>query len=295
MAARKLLSRSRSAGRPSHRALNARWRRVGERLTLRLKGGTFTFKPRRTPTARLLPQVREQLKSASRFNAGWRGADLGTDELVSTSSVRELLTGLVGRLPANPSRAEEAEVDRIIAILSDVRLDTAYSGFASRERVMQHPAPAETSVFADPARTASEHAALDVERKSYVLKRVEDYMDGAGASASATEVVREAAKAAIEFTLNGFTAPVAADNVFRYSRLGLNGALQAGPEAEAQVRARERLKQAYQDLGGELRPAPLGETAANRMTRDWAQTEANANPSMLQRRPSAARLDLMAS
>ena len=129
---------------------------------------------------------------------------------------------------------------------------------------MQHPANRENSVFADPRATAAVHSARDTQRKKYVLDATQREVE-AGSDLQA--IARAACKAAIEFTLNYFTAPITAKNVLPFSRRA-NVDLQDA-ELQEQVAARDRMKDIYIELGGELRPAIAGETPAQALEREW--------------------------
>ena len=83
-------------------------------------------------------------------------------------------------------------------------------------------------------------------------------------------------KASIEFTLNYFTAPITADNVFKYSR-------RSGPftvSDQLQIAERERLKGLYETLGGTLRaPSVKSESAAASRKRPWGLGLKSIEPS----------------
>ena len=111
-------------------------------------------------------------------------------------------------------------------------------------------------------------------------------MEGAvdEADVTAVDVARAGLRAAIEFTLNYFTAPVTAENVFEYSR---RTGERLSPENIDQLRARERMKALYQSIGGRLRDAPTDETALQSLLRSWLGLPADGV--VIQQPPSPLR------
>jgi hypothetical protein len=103
-------------------------------------------------------------------------------------------------------------------------------------------------------------------------------------------VARAACRAAIEFTLNYFTAPATASNVLGFSRRA--GVDVQDVELQEQVGGRERMKEIYVELGGVLRPAALGETPEQAMARVWPGPPADnlliEMPPSPRRRPRSA-------
>jgi hypothetical protein len=195
----------------------------------------------------------------------WRDAWPAQDELVSTSTVREFFTGVFETRPYGKLKQEEIEViDAIADSISVVRLPTVYSGYSLDREVMQHPANRDRAVFGDPFDTSAAHAARDTQRKNYVLDAMQREVDAGG---DMEAIARAGCKAAIEFTLNYFTAPITASNVLPFSRRA-NVDLD-DVELQEQVAGRERMKDIYEELGGVLRPALAGETPGQALERPW--------------------------
>lgn len=206
------------------------------------------------------------LQSAiKKFGGKYRRAQSEQDELVSTSSVREIVTGIFNEIasksPASaPAPADLKILDELIDTISSVRFPTKFSGFSVLSKKMQHPTAKSEAIFADPSSTASLHSELDLERKAtvhdaFVLAESER-------GSSPHSVVYAGLRAAIEFTLNQFTAPITAQDVHPYSLNPQNGNFMQD-ELE-QVAAREKLKAIYVSLKG------TQETAVDTtLTRTW--------------------------
>lgn len=200
------------------------------------------------------------------FGTWWRKQAAGRDELFSASTVRELLEGLFEAQPYGRLKpAEIALINSVVDSISAVRLPTRFSGYSLKTEVMQHPSSRARALFGDPGATASKHYARDAQRKDYVVKAMRQALDKGG---DLTAIARAGLKAAIEFTLNYFTAPVTASNVLPFSRRA--GVDVQDAELQEQVAARERMKDIYIELGGVLRPAIAGETPAQALVRPWA-------------------------
>src|SRR3954451_15823638 len=258
----------------SHRELNRRARQFGRTAGGRPSDKKGFIKLDLQPQFRLNLLLRRIRLARERGDATpigktwddlWRDAWPAQDELVSTSTVREFLKGVFEAKPYGKLKQEEIEViDAIADSLSVIRLPTVYSCYSLDREVMAHPANRDRAVFGDPLATAAAHAARDTQRKNYVLDAMQRDVDAGGDMAA---IARAASKAAIEFTLNYFTAPIPASNVLPFSRRA-NVDLQ-DDELQEQIAGRDRMKDIYEELGGVLRPALAGETPAQALERPW--------------------------
>jgi hypothetical protein len=258
-----------------HRELNRRARDIGRKAGQdlgkrgRLIRGDLIPKDLRRDVLRRLHKSAFEKGEANpigkSFDDRWRDAMSGQDELVSTSTVREFLKGLFeARSIAGLSKAQLDVVNEITDSISAVRLPTVFSGYSLDREVMQHPANRAEAIFDDPHARASEHARRDVQRKDYVVEAMQRAIDSGG---DLGEIAKVACRAAIEFTLNYFTAPITASNVLPFSRRA--GSSVDDAELQRQVAGRERMKEIYVELGGVLRPEVAHESAAQAITRSW--------------------------
>jgi hypothetical protein len=254
------------AGRLSHAALNRRFRAAGGALRGRLTGKTTQLLP--NPPGhisdfflRIRADKTGELLTVKGFGSYFRKLMDEHDELVSTSSMRELIAGVIDKSGSKPLTAgEEGEINEILNSLSRVRQPTRYVGFAlSPHNRMQHPTRAGAGYFADAAQTMSAHNALDRERKQAVLEEMEAEIGKAGATAAS--IAKAGARRAISFTLNEMQAPITAADIKPHALKG--GAAQT--DLAAQLHAREDMKDALAALGGTVEPG-LPDPA-----RGWAQ------------------------
>ena len=82
------------------------------------------------------------------FGDFWRGLSPGDDELFSTSATREFLTGFFEDELDGPLTADEtALMNEVVDQISSARIPTRYSGFATKDRVMQHPTKSRSGFF----------------------------------------------------------------------------------------------------------------------------------------------------
>jgi hypothetical protein len=208
---------------------------------------------------------RKMVKSTT-FGSRYRTAWDAQDELFSTASTRHFITGLLNNL-----RRDQIADDvwqrwsQMVDLISTLRIPTKFSGFATSSSVMQHPTAVGEGYFSPLAVTTS-HGTYDSDRVKYI---------GAALAAAEGQSLEAqffaAARAAIEFSLNFFTAPVTASNVKPYS----TKAAIASDDASLleQIEARERIKDIYVQLGGNLRDLPAGVTETPEQSRDrlWQQ------------------------
>ncbi|SOC30517.1 hypothetical protein [Thalassospira xiamenensis] len=197
------------------------------------------------------------------MNRAFRAAETNQDELFSTALTRNIIKGFRITEMAKDPEAFNLLVD----LMSAIRISTSHSGYSLKTESMQHPTRAKSGLFDDPYVTASNHALMDARRRAYVTRAMKEAID---AGKPVMEIAKAGLRAAIEYTLNHFTAPVTADDVFPHSRLKkVLNASTSDPKAKAQIQSREVMKDQYERLGGALRLAIPGETNAQSLTRNW--------------------------
>lgn len=256
-----------SAGKRSHRALNSELRALGAALRYPLVAlGKHALKPL-TVAGKAKPDFFLQIKASKaitseRFGRDYRDLLKRHDELLSTSSVRELMLGVL--TAKKPLSGPELEAfNRLFNLVSDVRLPTNFSGYAlSASDKMQHPTAPGTGYFADSTKTMSRHNELDRQRKQHVTDEMQDALKKPDATPDS--VIGAGLRAAIAFTLNEFTAPITASDVRPHA---LRGKAKEA-ELDEQVRARETVKSWFVKLGGE-QESDGGKSAADRRRRPW--------------------------
>src|SRR5690606_22625234 len=151
-------------------------------------------------------------------------------------------------------------------LMSAIRISTSHSGYSLSTETMQHPTRAKSGLFDDHEDTASNHAHMDTRRRAYVTRAMNEAIDD---GLPMMEIAKAGLRAAIEYTLNHFTAPVTAADVFPHSRLKkVLKASTSDSKAKAQILSREEMKDQYERLGGALRPAITGETKLASLTRN---------------------------
>jgi hypothetical protein len=171
------------------------------------------------------------------------------DELVSTSAVRELLSGALDRA-VDPEAWRKAEI--IFDNLSKVsRMPTHIVGVATADWVMQHPSNKAQALFGDWSQTTSLHTHLDRVRKQVglVAGEAEARRPGSTLESILNAMLRET----IIFTVNWMAGPIAADDVWPYARRGPS----LTPEERAGwSQAREAMKNMAVELGARRTPGP---------------------------------------
>lgn len=244
--------------------------RFGKKLSLRLRlkdeiPDVIYLSRMRQGVVRRLIQKDQSPKSDKSMNRIYRAAHKRQDELFSTALTREFVKGFFERRFQKAFSEKELQlVDEMIDLVSSVRIPTEFSGFALKDSVMQHPSNRSKALFADPYDTASLHSKLDTERRYYVEFRMNKAFDQ---GKTATETIIEGVKAAIEYTLNYFTAPITADNVFQYTRS--SGRALNDRVLQEQIASREKMKSRYEELGGDLRKLNRTETQQQSWKRKW--------------------------
>ncbi|MDO8777363.1 MAG: hypothetical protein Q7K57_53345 [Burkholderiaceae bacterium] len=200
------------------------------------------------------------------FNHLFRNAWPAHDELFSTASTRHFVSGLLANnTPANMTSNIWMQWRGAVDLLSMLRIPTASSGFSTATELVQHPTAVGTGLFSLEG-VAGPHGRLDAARVRYIGSSVKAAHD---AGMTVSQQFLAGARAAIEFTLNYFTAAITAANVQEYST-------QAGidpfdPTLQPPLAARERMKEIYPLLGGVLRDPIDGETTFESLPRPWQQ------------------------
>lgn len=205
--------------------------------------------------------------SKKKFGSDYRRLQDSHDELVSTSTVREMMTAVTDTMESkNLSRDKIGELDSLFDEISRVRLPTRFSGYSLQDDRMQHPTGGGKGYFADPKATAARHYELDLKRKEAVVTAMEEEAKKAGATG--TDIVHAGIREAIVFTLNEFTAPITAADVKPFSRVSNV----PDSQLQSQVEAREQLKEIVKKVGGTVEKGPKG------MSRPWASRRLEAQP-----------------
>ncbi|AJD51614.1 hypothetical protein SAMN02744133_12025 [Thalassospira xiamenensis M-5 = DSM 17429] len=247
--------------------------KIGDRISASKNGTLLVLKLRDSLKPDVLARMtREEKKNGKKFrsfrsdkdmNRVFRAAEKNQDELFSTALTRNIVKGFKLTDMAKDWDAFKLLVD----LMSSVRISTSHSGYSLKTEVMQHPTRTGSGLFGDPHDTASNHALMDARRRAYVTHAMQDAID---ANLSRMEIAKIGVRAAIEYTLNHFTAPVTADDVYPHSRL--KKVMNLGKDsskAKEQLRSREQMKDQYEKLGGSLRLAIPTETPAQSLTRPW--------------------------
>jgi hypothetical protein len=192
------------------------------------------------------------------------------DKLLSTASVRNLILGLVNKRKKSKIPKEHRQLyNELIDLCSSLRIPTKFSGFATSKGVMQHPT-AEGSGFFSTKKVDGPHGSYDVERVKYIGEAVRLSKE---ANESLSDQARAMVRAAIEFSLNYFTAPITAKNVQPFSTK--KGVSTTDESLLEQIKSRERIKDIYVKLGGKLRTLEseddtvVEEPEDESLTRDW--------------------------
>lgn len=196
----------------------------------------------------------------TRFREAWKGMD----EAFSTALMRNLVQGIVEEAQTTGlTTADFQHLTELVDIASMARMSTEFSGYATKSEKMQHPTGAGKGLF---AKRYKNHGTMDTARRNYVDKAM---LEETKAGKKMTEVITSGVKASIEFTLNEFTAPITAKNVFQYAERPNLSKKKFTDTDHRQLAERERMKNIYVRLGGTLRPKKGTETAAASLTREW--------------------------
>lgn len=178
----------------------------------------------------------ETYKDKKKFGSKYRKISDGQDELVSTSTVRSLLTGL----KPDPAAKEFKEIVAIFEDVSCIRYPTEVSGFnlSDTER-MQHPTSEGGGIYSLRGETESPHNFLDRERQAEVAAAMEEKLKDK--SAKLSDIVSAGVRAAISHSLNCFDAPPTASDI---------RTIRPDVDMEAITEHREKLKTAHEEHGG---------------------------------------------
>lgn len=186
-----------------------------------------------------------------KFAAKYRRAWNKSDEVLSTSSVSRIVESFFS---SNPTAAEVLEMNHAINDASRVRMLTKHVGYALDDgRVMQHPTSRAEAIFADPHKTASEHAAHDLARKAAGAEEVKEEM--AKPASSAWSAVRASLRGTIRYTVNEMTIAASAENAGNFTKIS------TAQKVRMQVEDRDNLKRHYIRVGGTVAADDPNETA----------------------------------
>lgn len=246
-------------GKKSKGSLARRAHRTHAELAIcyeRLGKGLFSARVSAKPTLRFCPGLKyktgrikklltdpSKLSSNDKFGRSYRSIQSAQDELVSTSSIRELLKGVTSSGALSPK--ELKDIEPAFELLSMLRFPTKWTGYSLASESMQHPTRASDALFADPAVTASRHNELDLQRRNEVAGAME--VEARKPKSTLQSIIKAAMRSAIEFSLNAFIAPITASDVFPHAKA--SKAMKPS-EQDDQLEARENLKKILHELGG---------------------------------------------
>ena len=186
-----------------------------------------------------------------KFDADYRAAVPNTDELLSTSTIRSMVEKIIDY--NNESGIDDStlqELKDVLDLASEARIPTQYSGFSVSPDIypndsrMQHPTSGNEGIFGETSGTGSLHSDLDRRRKGYAVAKMEEELGNPGFTI--TSIVEAGLAAAIEFTLNQFTAPISARDVQPFSTVPNSNITDLLPIIEA----RESMKRFLEDRLG---------------------------------------------
>lgn len=213
---------------------------------------------------RALDEETGELVKDSTFGSRYRSTHDAQDELFSTASTRSFIQGLLnGQSKDTIPKEKWQQWTEAVDLLSRLRIPTKYSGFATSSGILQHPTEVGEGFFSTAA-VAGQHGSLDSARVKYVGASVKQARE---AGKSVYEQFLTAARAAIEFSLNYFTAPITAKNVQPFSTK--SGVEHTDKALQDQLASRERIKDIYVKLGGKLRDLSEEETLEESWARSW--------------------------
>lgn len=272
----------RQPGKFRHSDLNTQFHAIGLR-TRRLvpKGYKALFDPAGHKSdlfVRVLAYPSQGRAFAKSFNSAYRRSLPSHDEVLSTASVREIVSGVLAAHAQQPLAQDEIDaVNSAINDVSRVRMRTAHVGYAfSATDIMQHPSPISEAVFANPRLTAASHAVHDLMRRQAAAEeaKAESHKPGA----NIVSVTRAALRGAVLYTLNEMTVAASASDVKPFVRN------RSSASQMEQVVDRERLKDVLLEVGGQVEPADPNETTtAQRLSRRSRTTRGKRSASPLRR------------
>lgn len=206
----------------------------------------------------------KKLKNTS-FGGRYRKIWDAQDELLSTSSVRELMKGVLEAHQQSALSDKAIEnLNTVFNNISRVRIPTKYSGYAIKGEKMQHPTAAGEGYFAEASATSRQHSEMDRARRQAVTEEMEAEIKKKGATLES--IANAGLRRAITFTLNEFTAPLSASDVQPYAKKG------KAPKSkiDEQLQTREYLKAVAVNLGA-TQESDNGASAATRRGRSWTR------------------------
>ncbi len=265
-----------------HSDLNRRFHSLGLKARRSLPKG---YKPLRDPAGHksdifvyVIARKGQGSGYAKYFNGAYRRSLPSHDEILSTASVREIVSGVLAAHGQQPlGKTEIDAVNSAINDVSRVRMRTAHVGYAfSATDVMQHPTSVGEAVFANPLQTSSSHAYHDIRRRQAAVEEAEAEIHKP--DANIVSVTRAALRGAVLYTLNEMTAAASASDVKPFARASTRG------RRMAQVADRERLKDALLAVGGQVEPDdPNEKTLDQRLSRRSRTTQGTRSASPFRR------------
>lgn len=248
----------------THSSLEIRIQTVGNKIIARLsKGNLWTTKiadPKGHKPNFFLEVRKSGIGKKEQFGKRYRKLLDKHDELVSTSTVREVMTAVIDEIKNKNIQLNQSEINKLNLLfneISRVRFPTHFSGYSLNGDHMQHPTVVNKAYFANPTNTAARHSGLDLARKEAVVAAMEEAVNP---NATAADIAHAGIREAIAFTLNEFTAPITASDVKPFSRVSNTH----DSQLMDQVEAREQLKRTFRNLGGTV------ETGLPDINRPWA-------------------------
>lgn len=197
----------------------------------------------------LLTEMAGKKTSVGKFGKAYRGIQPEQDELVSTASIRDLMSGVTssGAL----STAKQKELEHSFELMSKLRFPTRWTGFATKNEVMQHPTATGAGFFGESQSTMSLHNQLDLSRRNEVAEAMAAASKAPGSTAEG--IATAGMRRAIEFSLNEFIAPATAADVKPRAFVTKKNLVE-------QVQAREGLKKILVGVGGSQESGPVNPT-----------------------------------
>lgn len=252
--------------RPTHRKLNTGFRNLGQSMSDKSEEGDFLDITIKAPKGFKGGQFKSILKEGKvdtkSFPTKYRQTLDKHDELVSTSSVREMISGFV-KQKGKISTVELTQIERVFENVSKVRLKTKHSGFSVDGEWMQHPTSEGEGFFGSSKKSMSKHYILDLGRRNSVYEAMKEESEK---DKSTIETIANAGiRAGIAYTLNEFTAPITANDVKPFS----SKSNKKDTDLMDQVRAREEMKSIFVSLGGTQDEEPQGSKPEERLSRSW--------------------------
>jgi RHS repeat-associated protein len=253
----------------THVVLNRRFKMLGGGVRKNfMKNGTFTVvipNPSGHKPNFLAKIIMDKSKlTPKKWGGFYRALHDEQDELVSTSSVREFVAGVLEGKPLTVT--EQTTFNSVLNVVSSVRFPTKWSGYANSLALtgssrMQHPTSPGSGIWRASIKSGegNPHSELDRQRKEEVLAAMQQETVKNGSTLDS--VLKAALVRGIAFTLNEFTAPATAKDQYAVSSI-------AQKEKDDQVDAREQLKAVAVSLGG------IQDVAADTSRgRDWGNRQ----------------------